>query len=877
MIPILFPETATTFTSQGLGRLSGALNCLVTEERNGHYKLDMDYPVDGIHWADIAHSRIILAKPADGKDPQPFRIYRIGKPLNGKCHVYARHISYQLSHIPVMPFTASSFSAALSGLVAHAAEDCPFTVWTDKTTTGNFEVKVPASFRSLLGGVSGSLLDRFGTAEYEFDNYAVKAHLNRGVNRGVVLRYGKNITDLKQEENIKNTITGICPYWVESGTGRCKTLPEKVLWSSRASNYPYKRTIPVDFSTDFEEEPTDAQLRAAGNAYITDNNIGIPEVSIELAFVPLWQTEEYKNIANIERVNLCDTITVEFEKLDVSTQAKVVKTVYDVLRERYHSIGVGSAESTLAKTITGKTNATREQVKTTQRVLEGYVQYITEKITGGKGGYVLLNYNADGYPEEILIMDTPSESTATKIIRFNMGGIAFSTDGGATYKTGWTINGVFNADFIGAGTLDATLIRAGLLQDVSGKNSWDLESGTLTMSSGSINIANKFIVDAQGNLKATSGEFTGDIKGGTININNKFIVDAQGNLTATSGTFSGDVYAKNIQYGGDYGTFHGSGITGSTVTTMQTASGINTSLGYANFANSVFNNIETADYVGANWITAYRSIYAPTYYVNLGGDSEGTVNAHTHFIEEENGVVTIGRPDFTGNDHSFNIADTQFYKDGVSARTATSVSYERDDSGGISDWTKVCVQSSDGHVVGNLSLDANGYMIGWDRGANTVDVRSATISVSNTHLTENNHHYVVTDIVATARATKSDGTYVTDSETFSSRKVAADTVYSDGVTNGRIGYTQGTFEATTITPIGSGAWYYGDGGHAEGYNQGARVTSQLYYYEDGAYHKWDQNNVPLYMGGSYYYHSLRSGSYYRYEAGSAGTYYIKKP
>lgn len=292
MIPILYPETATTFTNQGLGRLSGALSCLVTEERNGHYKLDMDYPVDGIHWADIAHSRIILAKPADGKDPQPFRIYRIGKPLDGKCHIYARHISYQLSHIPVLPFTANSFSAALSGLVAHAAEACPFTVWTDKTTTGDFEVKVPTSFRSLLGGTSDSLLDRFGTAEYEFDNYVVKAHLNRGVNRGVVLRYGKNITDLKQEENIENTITGICPYWVESGTGRCKTLPEKVLWSSRTNNFPYKRTIPVDFSLDFEEEPTDEDLRAAGNAYISDNNIGIPEVSIELAFVPLWQTEE---------------------------------------------------------------------------------------------------------------------------------------------------------------------------------------------------------------------------------------------------------------------------------------------------------------------------------------------------------------------------------------------------------------------------------------------------------------------------------------------------------------------------------------------------------------------------------------------------------
>ena len=163
MNPILFPEQETSFTTQGLGRLSGALDCIVTQERNGQYELEMEYPIHGVHFKDITHSRIIYAKPEDGKDPQPFRVYRIGKPLNGRCMIYARHISYQLSHIPVMPFTAGSFTSALYGLVANAAEDCPFTVWTDKTATGSFKVTVPTSFRALLGGQEGSLLDAFGT------------------------------------------------------------------------------------------------------------------------------------------------------------------------------------------------------------------------------------------------------------------------------------------------------------------------------------------------------------------------------------------------------------------------------------------------------------------------------------------------------------------------------------------------------------------------------------------------------------------------------------------------------------------------------------------------------------------------------------------
>lgn len=483
MIPILFSATATTFTTQGLGRLSGALDCIVTEERNGQYELEMEYPVDGRHWSDLAHSRIIYAKPADGKDPQPFRIYRITKPIDGRSVIYARHISYQLSHIPVMPFTARSFTAALSGLVTNAAETCPFTVWTDKTATGDFEVSVPASFRALLGGTENSLLDTFGTVEYEFDNYVVKAHANRGVDRGVVLRYGKNITDLKQEENIENTITGICPYWVDRGTGYCKTLPEKVLWSNRASNFPYKRTVPVDFSDDFEEEPTDTELREAGNNYITANNIGIPDVSIDLSFIPLWQSEEYAGTANQERLNLCDTVTVEFEKLDISTEAKVVKTVYDVLRERYRSIEVGNTRSTLAKTIVDQSRITNQKIDSSKSMLEAYINYISEKITGGKGGYIVFNYNADGLPEEMLIMDTQSESTATNIIRLNQNGIAFSTNGGATYTTGWTIDGVFSASFIGTGTLDANVIRAGVLQDVLGTNYWDMETGEFRLAS----------------------------------------------------------------------------------------------------------------------------------------------------------------------------------------------------------------------------------------------------------------------------------------------------------------------------------------------------------------------------------------------------------
>ena len=522
MKPILFPSTATSFTTQGLGRLSDALSCVVTEERNGPYELLMEYPVDGIHWGDVGISKIILAKPNDTSDPQPFRIYRISKPLKRRCMVYAEHISYQLSYIPIMPFTAGSFTEALNALVSHAAESCPFTVWTDKSVTGNFTVTAPTSFRALLGGQSVSLLDVYGTAEYEFDKYQVKAHLNRGSDKGVVMRYGKNITDLTQEESIANTITGICPFWQSPDSGTSVTLPEQVLWSANAGNFPYARTIPKDFTGEFSEQPTVEQLRAKAQAYLDSNPIGVPEVSITLEFIPLWQSEEYKNLAKMEHVALCDTITVYFEKLDVFAKAKVVKTAYDVLRERYTSIEIGSAKTTLAKQIADISSSVKTESENTESILASYVASATRKIVGGKGGYVKFNYNANGLPEELLILSAATEATSEHIIRMNRAGIGFSRDYGQTYSSAWTIDGVFNADFIGAGSLSAERITTGILQDSNGYTTFNLATGVLTMTRGSISLGTPvngvypFSVDNAGALTAVSATLTSATISGTV-------------------------------------------------------------------------------------------------------------------------------------------------------------------------------------------------------------------------------------------------------------------------------------------------------------------------------------------------------------------------
>ncbi|QNM06565.1 phage tail spike protein [Qiania dongpingensis] len=457
MIPILYEQNTRKFDTNGIGGLSGAVSCMVTEERNGSYELVMEYPVKGIHFSEIRLSAIILAVPGDGRNPQPFRIYKISKPLNGIVTINAEHISYWLSHIPCSPFSANSVNSALAGLKNNAAEECPFGFWTDKSTLAGFSVTVPSSIRSRLGGAEGSILDVYG-GEYEFDNYTVKLHNQRGTDSGVSLRYGKNITDLTQEENIQNTITGVYPYWSGSD-GELVILSEKTVDADSADQFPYRRTVPLDCSQDFEEKPTEEELRKRAKDYIKGEGIGIPAVSITVSFVALWQTEEYKDIAPLERVRLCDTVAVEFSELGVSAKAKVIKTVYDVLLDRYESVELGEAKSSLAGTIVRQEQTISDKPSTS--FLQQAIEHATELITGASGGYVVLHADGNGQPFEILVMDTPDINTAQNVWRWNKNGWGHSSNGyNGPYALAATLENGIVADFIKAGTLQGVEVIA---------------------------------------------------------------------------------------------------------------------------------------------------------------------------------------------------------------------------------------------------------------------------------------------------------------------------------------------------------------------------------------------------------------------------------
>ena len=460
MIPFLFEANETDFQTQGLGSLADATVCHVTEVLNGQYELYMSYPFNGIHADDLAVRRIILAKPNEIDDPQPFRIYKISPQSQGEKYIInAQHISYDLSGYPVAPFSATGVVPSLTGLVSNSLVANPFEVWTDiNNTESMFTVDFPKSFRACLGGTAGSILSTFH-GEFKWDKFLVRFSTHRGADNGVQIRYAKNLESFKSERTTESSYTGCMAFWkdnegeLESGS---------IQYVEDHETFPVERIFMLDASSDFEDRPTTDQLNARAVSYINENGLGAPfGDEVEVTFVPLWQTEEYKNIASLERVSLGDFVHILYRNYNVKME--VIEYIYDTLGELYTSIKLGNRKASFGSTIKQIVNdSTGTIVEQATSMMQSALDHASDVLAGGTGGHVVIGRNADGQPNEIYIMDTPDMGTAVNVLRMNYAGIAFSQTGiNGTYTTAWTIDSNFVADFITAGEINGNLIKAG--------------------------------------------------------------------------------------------------------------------------------------------------------------------------------------------------------------------------------------------------------------------------------------------------------------------------------------------------------------------------------------------------------------------------------
>lgn len=457
MIPILFgPNEGLTngFTSNGIGRLSACSRCEVTESINEMFELEMDYPMSGPHFTDLRTGNIIGAVPFQNGSIQGFEIYKISKPINGIATVYARHVSYRLSDIPVNKFSYHGLKSLFTALPTIGYESCPFTFSTDETSTADYVTTLPRSIRETLIGSKESVLTMYG-GEFQWDNYKVIHRKNRGSDKGAVVRYGKNITDLKQEENIEKTITGILPYYNSNEIYRILDAPRQ---SENADKFSYHKTAIMDCTSDFENPPSMAALAWWAETYMQKNKVGVPVISMTVSFVDLKSTYEYMGVP-MPSINLGDTVTVIFEKLGISEKSHVNKTVWNVLTDSYESIDIGERKETLTDELE------KTSVLAGAAMTDAKMSYALDKATGtlnsGLRGHVVMNRNSDGWANELLFLDNENISSAKSILRINMAGIGFSSTGyNGNFYQSWTLDGKMSLGGVNNGYGDLWLLSS---------------------------------------------------------------------------------------------------------------------------------------------------------------------------------------------------------------------------------------------------------------------------------------------------------------------------------------------------------------------------------------------------------------------------------
>lgn len=337
-----------------LGTLTDAISCVVTEQRNGEYELEMEYLPTGVLANELKTGAIIVAKSYQGSNRQPFRIYNVEKTLTGTMAVSAHHISYDLTKVYLKYFSdttgiTATLAAIKSNLIQQSGDETDWTFGSDITnTTSVFKHPEPTTVRAALGGVEGSLLDTFG-GEFEWDNLTVYLHKNRGLDRGVHIRYAGNLLEFTRTEDFESAYTHVMVYWFDEETGNKTTSLSYPVHDLVASDFTQSRTAVINVTDQYETQPNRATLNPVAQEY-ANKLTSKPTIGLEVKFVDLNSTTEGGAEAP---VLLCDTLHVIDPVRDVSISAKVIETKWNVLLDRYDEVTVGTKGKNIADTISG--------------------------------------------------------------------------------------------------------------------------------------------------------------------------------------------------------------------------------------------------------------------------------------------------------------------------------------------------------------------------------------------------------------------------------------------------------------------------------------------------------------------------------------------
>lgn len=353
MIPNLLESNGEVL----IGPLTDSIKGIAIEERNGLFEIELVYPFFSPYSDKLLRGNIIVVNANDKLKNQKFRIYKISKPLSGKITVLARHISYDLlrDYIESIDIENQSCEYALNSIF-RASQFCKhFVGVSDIINAQDFHIADVDPLRA-IAGVQGSILDTYGTgAELLRDNTTIKVLNKRGHDNGVTIEYKKNLTGFNYTLDETGLATRLKPYAKYRNGNEEITVYSTPTFidSPRINDYetPFIKTI--DFSSHFDENnpPTPAKLKLLAEKHFIDSKCDIPKMNYKIEFIPLSKCVGYEGLE--DQIELCDLVTIKNSMYNITTISKVIKAKYDFLRERYESMELGEAKTTLGNVIGG--------------------------------------------------------------------------------------------------------------------------------------------------------------------------------------------------------------------------------------------------------------------------------------------------------------------------------------------------------------------------------------------------------------------------------------------------------------------------------------------------------------------------------------------
>lgn len=486
----LYSKSETNFNHNGL-KILQPIEATVFEEINGDYSLRIVMP-PGV--TEIEVEQII--KVPTPKSEQLFRVFSADVDMLGNQIFYCRHIFYDLLDYFIEDSRPTG-SGALA--ITKILEGTPFSGVSDITNQGTAYYQMMSPVKAILGA-DNAFIKVWG-GEIERDNFKISMKNRLGDDRGVSIRYRKNLTGMRLVTDLSLVCTKIMPTGLKSDGQTLLFLPEKYVTSPFVDNYSNIKTTRIHYSDiKISDEITETQalqaLRNAANLEF-ENGVDKPFVTASVEFLPLQNTEEYKNFAILESVYLGDTVKIFHEKLDIELSARVVSYEFDALSKRYKNVIIGNVEPKFGES----QRKYIEQVKAeTTTTLEQAIINATQLITGNQGGHVVLNPAEK--PQEILILDTDSVQTAQKVWRWNLSGLGYSSTGvNGPFALAMTMNGAIVADFITAGIINGALIKAGSVQ--AGSLSQDYKNSVTNDITGAENRVTQAFKVADGQVLST--------------------------------------------------------------------------------------------------------------------------------------------------------------------------------------------------------------------------------------------------------------------------------------------------------------------------------------------------------------------------------------